>query len=276
MSKRLTDTDKWKKNSFSKLPLKMKLVWIYLCDNCDHAGIWEANFGLMSFQIGETITLEEIEKHFGDKITWINSDKIFLQGFIDFQYGKLNDQNRVHKSVLDKLQILRNATNSFSNISTASIAFDEKEEAPCKPLVSPLQGCKDKDKEKDKEKVLVKEQCILNSTVLLEEEISEKKTRSKKPRPVQAENPIIPEFEVYDENFHHAVKLMTEEEQRRIIHDYNIEDVFNEICGFSCWDGREGKNINLTIRKWLRKKGIFPKRENDKLMLSLENRFQEK
>lgn len=140
MSKRFTDTDKWKKNSFSKLPSKMKLAWIYLCDNCDHAGVWEANFELMSFQIGEQITKEELFDYFGEKLQLIDCDKVFMQSFIDFQYGKLTDNNRLHKSVLDKIE-----------------KIFEKKEAPCKPLGSLPQGGKYKDKEQYKEKYKEKE-----------------------------------------------------------------------------------------------------------------------
>lgn len=132
MAKRLTDTDKWEKESFSELSLKMKLVWIYLCDKCDHAGVWEPNFKLLSFNLGETVSREEIELAFGEKIRWIGK-KIFLPSFVDFQYGELNAENRVHRSVLKRLEKLQ-----------------------IKPLASPLLGAalgaKDKDKEKDKEK----------------------------------------------------------------------------------------------------------------------------
>ena len=128
MAKRFTDTGKWAKSSFAELSLKHKLVWIYLCDNCDHAGIWDVNFGLMSYQIGAKLTAEDL-KVFGDKVEW-RGNKVFIHSFVDFQYGTLNPENRAHKSVIERLEKL----------------------APSKPLTSPLQGAKDKDKEQDKEK----------------------------------------------------------------------------------------------------------------------------
>ena len=130
MAKRFTDTDKWKKHSFNEMPLKMKLAWIFLCDNCDHAGVWDANFKLMSFHVGEPITKDEFDAAFADKIVWLNKTKIFIQSFIDFQYGELNETNRVHKSIITKL----------------------KRYGAYKPLISPLQGAKDKDKDMDKDK----------------------------------------------------------------------------------------------------------------------------
>lgn len=130
MAKRFTDTNKWDHAWFRKLTPAMKCAWIYLCDKCDHAGIWTADFESLSFHVGEEIETEQVLRSFGDKINQISSDKFLLQSFIDFQYGKLNPENRVHQSVLSKL---------------------EKEGAN-KGLTRTLQGPKDKDKDKDKEK----------------------------------------------------------------------------------------------------------------------------
>lgn len=130
MSKRFTDTDKWKKNSFSELSPIMKLVWVYLCDNCDHAGIWEANFKLLSFQLGCEVTREEFEQAFGDKIKFISTAKVFIPSFVEFQYGELSQDNRAHLSVIRKLE----------------------KEGAYKGHVSPIQGAKDKDKDKEMDK----------------------------------------------------------------------------------------------------------------------------
>lgn len=135
MAKRFTDTDKWKKGSFGELSLKMKVVWIYLCDNCDHAGIWDANLRLLSFQVGEDVTREEISTALGDRVRWLSDTKLFLISFVEFQYGRLNPENRAHQSVISRLE----------------------KEGAYKVLTSPFQGAKDKDKEKEKEKDKEKE-----------------------------------------------------------------------------------------------------------------------
>lgn len=129
MAKRFTDTGKWDHSWFRKLSPKMKVVWIYVLDKCDHAGIWTSDFEAMSFNIGEDVMAEEFEATFEGKINLIGEDKYCIQAFIDFQYGSLNPDNRVHQSVLLRLEKL----------------------APYKPLISPLLGAKDKDKDKDKE-----------------------------------------------------------------------------------------------------------------------------
>ena len=49
MAKRFTDTDIWKKKWFRKLPLEIKLLWCYLKDSCDHAGVIEFDAEVISF-----------------------------------------------------------------------------------------------------------------------------------------------------------------------------------------------------------------------------------
>lgn len=131
MAKRFTDSNKWDHAWFRKLSPEMKCVWIFLCDKCDHAGIWIVDFESLNFHVG-TKEVDEflIFQQFGDKIEKLDSDKYLIRSFIQFQYGTLNPQNRVHQSVLSRL----------------------KKVAPNKDLISTLEGAKDKDKDKDKEK----------------------------------------------------------------------------------------------------------------------------
>lgn len=129
MAKRFTDTDKWKKPWFRKLPPKMKLAWFYICDNVDHAGIWPADFDLMSYLLGERVDPQDFRSYFEGRFEEIEPDKFWFPSFIKFQYGSLNPNNRVHQSAL-------------------SLLPDDKK----KVLTSPLQGAKDKDKDKYKDK----------------------------------------------------------------------------------------------------------------------------
>jgi len=131
MAKRFTDSNKWKDVWFSNLPSKYKLFWIYITDECNHAGIWKVNLRLAEFLLNENLNITEIETHFKDRIEILDSENWFIPKFISFQYGVLNEKNRVHNSVLEIL-------NNYKN----------------KELIRPLQGAKDKykDKYKDKDK----------------------------------------------------------------------------------------------------------------------------
>ena len=44
MSYRFTNTDKWNDSWFCELTQIQKLLFIYLCDNCDIAGFIEINY----------------------------------------------------------------------------------------------------------------------------------------------------------------------------------------------------------------------------------------
>ena len=138
MPKRYTDTDKWKKIWFRKLKNDHKVFWMYVLDQCDHAGIWEVDFELASY-FCKGIKESEIRKTFVKQYHEFDDGKRwFIKDFIEFQYRGLDESNRVHNSVITIL----------------------KRHGLYKVLISFLHEAKDKDiykyqdkvKEKDKEK----------------------------------------------------------------------------------------------------------------------------
>ena len=86
------------------------LLWLYILDDCNHAGIWEVDLEVASIRIGETLKFDipaedMLPQSFLDKIViFDNGDKWFIPEFIDFQYGELNPNSNVHKSVILLLQ----------------------------------------------------------------------------------------------------------------------------------------------------------------------------
>jgi hypothetical protein len=130
MAKRFTDTDKWKKRFIRNLDINYKVLWLYILDDCNHAGIWDVDIDVAQIRTGCTFDIKEAIKIFGDKINvFDNKDKWFIPDFIEFQYGTLNPKNRVHESVLSLLDKYKN-----------------------KGLIRGLLDPKDKDKDKDKKK----------------------------------------------------------------------------------------------------------------------------
>ena len=128
MAKRFMDNTIFDKSWYRKLPVRLKIVWFYLINKCNHAGIWECDVDLLSFQIGDEYTLEEILEAFGDNLKEIGDNKIYITKFIEFQYGlPLNPKVKVHHSVLKLLD--------KSGIE----------------LANPLLSVKDKDKDKGKD-----------------------------------------------------------------------------------------------------------------------------
>lgn len=142
MAKRFTDTDKWKKPFIRGLQGAYKLLWFYICDDCDHAGIWQVDIEVAQLRIGEPIYEQSALIFFGEKIIPIDGGKKwFIPSFIEFQYPSgLNPQNKAHGGTI---QILKKYN-----------LIDEE----FKPLTSPLQGAKDKEMVMDKDKEMVKEQ----------------------------------------------------------------------------------------------------------------------
>lgn len=113
-----------------------KLLWLYLLDHCDNSGVVEPNTKLASFQVGEAIK----EEHFlelGNRLKTLPNGKILIPKFIEFQFGSLVPESRVHASVL---KLLQNHGLPYP-IDTLSIGS-----------VKGTGTIKDKDKDKDKEK----------------------------------------------------------------------------------------------------------------------------
>jgi hypothetical protein len=135
MAKRFTDTEKWKKPFIRGMKAPYKLLWLYILDECDHAGVWQVDFDVAQIKIGEKLNKETALRCLKEKVTvFDNGEKWFIPEFIEFQYGVLNPDNRAHNSVIHILQ--------KHNLI----------EGGTKPLTSPLQGAMDKDMDMDKDK----------------------------------------------------------------------------------------------------------------------------
>lgn len=120
MSKRFTDTEKWRDPWFCSLTPPEKLFWVYLLDTCNMAGVWQVNWPLVSFYIPGFEFKDEV---FAGRIEKLKNDKWYVKKFTDFQYGPLHTANRMHQR----------------------IAFELEKEGVSTPLKYPSQGVKDKE-----------------------------------------------------------------------------------------------------------------------------------
>jgi hypothetical protein len=87
MAKRFTDSEKWKDPFFEELTKEFKLAWIYLLDDCDHAGIWRKSIKRLNFSLDTNFTEIELLKEFNERIVVLNNEKWFIPKFVTFQYG---------------------------------------------------------------------------------------------------------------------------------------------------------------------------------------------
>jgi len=133
MAKRFTATEKWNDGWFQQLPTKYKILWLYMLDTCDIAGIWEVNFRTARAFTGYNFKPEEVLATFQGKVFQVVTrvSKWYIPNFIKFQYGELREQVNLHAKVLKLLAD-----------SGLSYPFNSPTEA--------LHG-RDMDKDKDKE-----------------------------------------------------------------------------------------------------------------------------
>jgi hypothetical protein len=105
MAKRLTDADKWKKPFIRSLPVEYKLFWLYILDDCDHAGIWQVDTAVAELRLGIKLSLQKAQGFFEEKIVVFDDQtKWFIPDFIRFQYGEFNEANKMYKSIIPVLK----------------------------------------------------------------------------------------------------------------------------------------------------------------------------
>lgn len=150
MAKRFTDNEKWQDNWFTDLTNDQKIIWLYLLDHCDNAGIWKLNIKNLNFFCSTNITVEEFISIFKKRLTRINEDMFLINKFCIFQYGPdfLTSKNKAVLSAITKL-IQAGVIEDTKGIYTLSI-----------PYTSPIDTPKEKEKEKEQEQEEVLDQVI--------------------------------------------------------------------------------------------------------------------
>ena len=100
--KRFTETLKWNDPWFRKLNPANKLLWQWLCDNCDGAGFINPDWELASFQIGENVSADSLTQLSG-RLVSMPDGSFWIPKFIKFQYGKLSKECKTHNFVFAAL-----------------------------------------------------------------------------------------------------------------------------------------------------------------------------
>lgn len=205
MSKRFADTEIWRKDWFLDLSDKQKLLVKFLFDNCDCAGVYEISYKTLQFCFNDEIKKEDFA---GIKqIKFLDENKIFIEDFIEFQYGvsidQLNEKNNVHRGILKSL----NKNNVFSTLN--------------QPLGNPSQRVLDMDKDKDKDN---------SSSLLL--------SSSCKKNDIVCNQHFEKCFKIYSENCSNLLPLNYERRSRNVLEllnaflqeiDYDLE-YFKGLC----------------------------------------------
>jgi len=157
MAKRFSDSEKWNKKFIRSLKPNYKLFWLFLLDECNHAGIWDVDIEVAGVKMGVKITEEAAIKAFGEKVWVIDGGlKWFIPGFIEFQYGQLSEQNRAHAKpifLLRKFELLDENLLLISPFGKIAKPLSEKPKAP---MDMDIEQEEDKEQEKEMEQEEVK------------------------------------------------------------------------------------------------------------------------
>lgn len=142
MAKRFTDNEKWQDSWFTDLTNDQKIIWIYLLDHCDNAGLWKINMKNLNYFCSTNISVEDLFYIFKNRLTQISVDVCLINKFCVFQYGPdfLNSNNKAVVAAVKKL-IQVGIVQDLKGIYTLSIPYQYSIDTP---------------KEKEKEKELVK------------------------------------------------------------------------------------------------------------------------
>jgi hypothetical protein len=137
MPYRFTNTDKWNDTWFCELKPFAKLLFLYLCDQCDAAGFLEINTKKIAFEL--SIGKQEAESALTgiERSVVFSADRkfVFLRNFIKHQKNyPLNEKNPAHRGIL---KILREKMHLFGFQSVEDY-FRSPLQGASKGLQSPI------------------------------------------------------------------------------------------------------------------------------------------
>jgi hypothetical protein len=125
MPKRFTETDKWKDSWFLDLKPEEKLLFIYLCDQCDIAGFYERCDKMAAFQTG--LTIEQLQGAYKGLARGLvaGAKHIWVRNFLKHQKNlPLNYHNPSHRGII---RILVDYAIAFKNHYKDILGVDENE-----------------------------------------------------------------------------------------------------------------------------------------------------
>ncbi len=235
MAKRFTDNEKWKKQFFKGLSTVNKLFFLYILDDCDHAGLWHVEPEIAEIRIGEKIDIDLAKKELGKHIVEVdNGEKWFIPSFVEFQYGNLNPSVNAHKSVINQLG-KRGLMDFYEQFKNSSATVNEQLNN-CSRTV--LYKYKDQDKDKDKDK--------------------DKETEIHSIQKFIAEN--LPNVSKLD-------KQLTSDQCNELLKNYPEEKIKDKLMSMENFDKTKKKkytSVYLTCREWLKRDSDLTKTNYEK------------
>ena len=103
MAKRFTDTEKWNDDWYISLSNDYRIVWQWLLDNCNHAGICKRSIKLLNLMCNTDISEKELIDSMGGRVI-VKENNCFIPKFLKFQYANLHSERKVILSVVKELK----------------------------------------------------------------------------------------------------------------------------------------------------------------------------
>jgi len=180
--KKFIDSNRYKEDFFFNLPGPYKLLWDYINCDCEHNGVWTANFQIAQIMIGvdmpvnKATALELFNDGVGRVVILNNGKQWFLPSYVYFQHGWPIKPNRATEktiafiktsgltSIMDSFVSAQNSGGENFDLSDPPPRPDQDADFEVtnenKPLGSPLEGGKVKVEVKVEDKVKVEVQGI--------------------------------------------------------------------------------------------------------------------
>ncbi len=114
-----------------------------MCDECDMAGVWSIDEDAFEFYVGAPLNLDEFMEDVNNgkvRVERFGRDKIFITGFVEFQYGNLSENCKPHQKIISILK----KYNLYERV--------------CVPYTKGIDTLQEKDKEQEEEKEEFKEE----------------------------------------------------------------------------------------------------------------------
>lgn len=283
MAYRFTDTGKWSDSWFIDLSSTAKLLFMYLCDNCDIAGFYEISPRKITFDIGiNERGLQGALKELARGLIFSKSGQvIFLRNFLKHQKNlPLNQLNKAHRGVIKRLKkyadqfdlkAISEATKTdvFALLEVEKI--EEKEssnEGATKGDKSPIKGASEGLQSptgigigKPIPSSMNNINNINNNKGDIEEEKQAKEENSDFSEIVETVEEVDPFKDFQDwiqENAPEVGKMkdpFTRGQYEKLFATYNAEDIYNTLESMHNWTQlhKKCRSANLTCRNWLRK-----------------------
>ena len=116
MKKIYSDSEIWNKEWYLKYSLKLRMLLKYIFDNAHTSGVFEPNYIMLSFYMGESVTKDDIlalQSIYQEYECKKNSDaslieelpdgKFWVVGMAYFQCGALSQNTPAHKKIIETL-----------------------------------------------------------------------------------------------------------------------------------------------------------------------------